>query len=93
MWSKRIRIVLAALLMAGCTFLPGAVGPGADTVAGGGFRPPAARFRVVVITPGAAQKRASAGGADSQSAKGSLSGVQPLPNYREETLTLGLLEQ
>ena len=91
MLSRRIRVVLAALLMAGCTFLFGAIG-GADAGPSPCVQTAKPKVNVVVITPGAAQKRTAAERSQ-QSAEGSPSGARPLPNYREETLTLGLLEK
>lgn len=82
--NKRIfRAAALALLVAGCAVFAGAV-----EQSGAPVEPAGTRFRIVVHNPGGAAEAQA-----SSSAAGARSGPQPLPNYRNETLTLGLVAE
>lgn len=92
MLLKHIRFALVTLLLAGCVPTLGATS-GANVNSNSYFHAPKQKFNVVVLTPGTAQKQMVANGTNSQRATGTPSEVQQLPNYKGETLTLGLLSK
>lgn len=86
---KRIKFVSLILLAAGCILTLGAAN--SSDKANSYF--PAAKQKVntVVITPGANSNASNL--SKTKSAASTSSGAQQIPNYKEETLTMGLLKK
>jgi hypothetical protein len=89
---KLIKVTSITLLMAGCILMLSATN-GAIVKPGSYFQTSKQKFNVIVITPGTEQKQTVANRSNSQSAAGTSPGAQQLPNYKGETLTLGLLSK